>query len=204
MEIYKNYNDFQNRILSLYPNSEKVKISKSQINKKLLQSFDNDNILIVTNILFNVCKQSLNSDFILHALYQSIIRKNIFYLYIETNKIVAFCILGRENKQIFQQNIDFQGLKQNCIQQQKPIPTLIQVFQNGSYSAYSILILCSCKKGKAKQLMDEIPLSINQDTFILTVDSPLKQLKKYYQSLGFIYEKDLYNWSGTIYKIIEK
>jgi len=204
MEIFKNYNDFENRILSLYPYAENAQISKSQMNKKILQSFENDDILKVTNILSSVCRHSLNNDFILTSLYSSISRKNIYYLNIENDKIVAFCILGRENKQIFQQNIDFQGLKQYCIENQKSIPKLIQIFQKSSYSVYSILILCSSKKGKGKQLIDEIPSSIIQNAFILSVDSPLKPLKKYYQSLGFIYEKDLYSWSGTIYKVIEK
>lgn len=57
---------------------------------------------------------------------------------------------------------------------------------------------------KGKELVDLIISSIHYDSFIMTVDSPIKNLKKYYQSLGFIYQKNLYDWSGTIYKVVQK
>lgn len=206
MEWFRSYNDFQKRMLNLHPDSQQfARITPSALNREIIQSLKDKTILRIVDILGSVCLNTFDNDYLLSALYSSLKRKSWYYIYVgSNNKMTAFSIVTRENRTEFRQNLN--QLKQYLIQQGSPFPKLIHMIQEhrtNDYNVFSVDLICSCKKGGAQRLFQEIPLSISNQSFILTVDNPPKHHKKYYQSLGFVYEKDLFEWSGMIYKLFE-
>ena len=147
MELYKNYKGFENRILSLYPNPQTIQVSKSPINKSILESLEHSRIVEVVSVLETICQGKLNTDFILSSLFSSISRKSLYYLYVEHDKIVAFCILGRENKKEFLNYIGVQQLKQYLLEQDFDLPNIISVIQQSDY----------VKKEKEENLLIKYP-----------------------------------------------
>jgi hypothetical protein len=195
LEIYTSFNKFKNRVLSLYPNEKEAIITDSIINRKILKQFqtqekDKSDLLKVVNVMNRICQKKLNIDF----LFSSFFGKH-YAILVEKKSIKAFLSYSKESKTNFQQSIDFNAFKQMVQQENQKLP---EFFMEKKYCLLSISILCACQKGKGREIMNLIEKQNNKNC-VFMVSNPVKELKNYYESLGFHY--DLLNeWAGYIWK----
>lgn len=195
LEIYTSFTKFRNRVLSLYPNEKEAKLTDSIINRKISKQFQaqgnkQSDLLKVVNVMYRICQKKLNLDF----LFSSLLNRHYAVL-VENNIIKAFLLYSKESKTNFQQSIDFNALKQIAQEENQTIPGFLM---EKKYCIISISILCACQKGKGREIMNLLEKQ-NKRSCVFMVSNPLKELKKYYESLGFHY--DLLNeWAGYIWK----
>jgi hypothetical protein len=210
MQVFTDQNKFFTFVVSMYPDTKPVSISTTPLNAsilKLYNEFDQRQLLIVTNVLYKLCKKSLNPDFLLATLGTFFNKKNsYYYLWIERDEILAFSFIFKESKKDYLQNIGANELKSELMKINSELPLLIKVLEKSGASSqiFSISVFCFCNEEKGRKLFKNIEDSIYGNHSIVTIENPLKKNKSFYESVGFVYEADLVDWSGTIYKITQK
>jgi len=207
-ETFTNLDSFIEKVLSHITERltllsiDDLPLFKNKLN--LIQEHDLDKYLkTISYLSFDTCKNRINPDF-LASIFLEILERHyddnyIFYTLSDDHDILSFIIVNHEMSTPF-----LEMMKEDFKQEQNT--TYLQRFLTSftNISIYTISIICSKEKGKGKQLLEQVISSYFNNPSILFVSHPIKKLKDYYQNhLHFIYEDDIIEYYGLIYKILE-
>lgn len=193
-EIFTTYSSFKRKLFQLYPKDSvpTASVSKSKVNHQILKQYkDETEVLKIIHILLTICRQKLNTDYLLASFSN---KNNKYSILLKDKKIQSFISYSEITKSQFQKKIDMSEFQQFVLEENVRIPRFMA---NPNYSIIVVHLLCSCQKGKGKEIIQLLQKNYHNSVFI--VSNPMEELQSYYKSLGFHYDI-LVQWSGNIWK----